>query len=182
MFEKLKALRGLLEHEHGWEVPVACPVCGHCGLPNYEGWTPSRAIRFGNRATIFARLRCAKCSSDLKNAAGEELVKLFTEQPIPQSNQRLLRGYVTYAIAASLFSAGGLVWIALAQPANRLLFVVAMAPLMLLRPTGMWLNYAVAAHRRRCECGAPAWKFMGLLGRTYCYRCSTCGRLLRLRD
>lgn len=182
MLQKLKQLRSLLVHEHGWEVPVPCSVCGHCGVPDYDGWSPSRAIRFGNRATIYARLRCTKCHSDLKQAAGESLVELFGEQPIPESNRRLLRGYVAYAIAASLLSAGGIIWIALAQPGNRIYFVVVMVPLILLRPMGMGLNYAIAAHRRKCECGAPAWKFMGLLGRTYCYRCSTCGRLLRLRD
>lgn len=182
MFQKLKELRGSLEHQHGWETPVVCSVCGHCGVPDYDGWSPSRAIRLGSRATIYARLQCTKCHSDLKPAAGESLVELFTEQPIPESNQRLLRGYVGYAILASLFSVGCIVWFALAQPGNRLYFFIAMAPLMLLRPIGMGLNYAVAAHRRHCECGAPAWKFMGLLGRTYCYRCTTCGRLLRLRD
>jgi hypothetical protein len=182
MFQKLKKLRGSLEHEHGWEVPVECPVCGHGDVPLYEGWTPSRAIRFGNRATMFARLRCAKCHSDLKDAAGRTLIQLFSEQPIPQSNQRILRGYVAFAIVALLICVGGIAWIAFARPGNRLFLAMIMAPVVLLRPLGMALNYAIAAHRRHCDCGAPAWKFMGLLGRTYCYRCSTCGKLLRLRD
>lgn len=182
MFPKLKQLRGALEHEHGWEVPVACPVCGHETRPVYEGWTPSRAIRFGKRATIFARIRCEKCNSDLREAAGQALIHMFSEQPIPQSNQRLLRGYVAFAIVAILICVGGIAWIGLAPPGNRLFLAIIMVPMVLLRPLGTALNYAVAAHRRHCDCGEPAWKFMGLLGRTYCYRCSTCGRLLCLRD
>ena len=54
--------------------------------------------------------------------------------------------------------------------------------LPLLAPTIMWFNWQIASIRCRCECGKPAYKFMGMLGRSYCYRCSSCGRLLRLRD
>jgi hypothetical protein len=32
------------------------------------------------------------------------------------------------------------------------------------------------------HCGEPDYVFLGMLGRSYCYRCSSCGRLLRLRD
>jgi hypothetical protein len=50
------------------------------------------------------------------------------------------------------------------------------------RSLGMWFNYQIASIRCWCECGRPGYKFMGLLGRSYCYRCSSCGRRLRLKD
>jgi hypothetical protein len=42
-------------------------------------------------------------------------------------------------------------------------------------------NRRVYGLKAQCACGQPAYHFMGLLGRTDCYRCATCGRLLRLR-
>ena len=62
----LQAYRERLEHKHGWQIELACPVCGHHSVPDYDGWTPSGAIRFGQRATIFANLSCANCGADRK--------------------------------------------------------------------------------------------------------------------
>jgi hypothetical protein len=53
---------------------------------------------------------------------------------------------------------------------------------VLVLPAVFWFNSQVHSIRHRCECGRPDYVFMGLLGRSYCYRCSTCGRILRLRD
>jgi hypothetical protein len=53
---------------------------------------------------------------------------------------------------------------------------------LLLLPNMFWFNWQVHGIRHRCECGNPDYLFMGLLGRSYCYRCSSCGKLLRLRD
>ena len=53
---------------------------------------------------------------------------------------------------------------------------------LLLQPMILLFNWQVHSPRFRCDCGQPAYKFMGMLGRSYCYRCSSCGRLLRLRD
>ena len=49
-------------------------------------------------------------------------------------------------------------------------------------PAVMWCNYRIHSIRHECECGKPDYLFMGLLGRSSCHRCSSCGKLLRLRD
>ncbi len=54
--------------------------------------------------------------------------------------------------------------------------------ILLLPPAIFWFNWQIHGARHRCECGQPAYVFMGLLERSYCYRCSTCGKLLRVRD
>jgi hypothetical protein len=55
-------------------------------------------------------------------------------------------------------------------------------PLLLLAPAIFWFNWRIASIRHRCACGRPDYRLMGLIGRSYAFRCSTCGRLLRLRD
>jgi hypothetical protein len=182
MFGILKKYRDALPHDHGWELPLECPRCATLAVPEFPGWTPAPSVKPGNAATIYANLRCPHCDADLKETAGRALVELFSGVEIPESNRRLLRWYVSYTISSTLLLAGGA---ALALWAGRNpgpLLPLLIIPVALVRPFGQWLNYTVAAHRLNCSCDKPAYKFMGLLGRTYCNRCSTCGNLLRLRD
>jgi hypothetical protein len=182
MFGILKKYRDVMKNDHGWESPLECPRCATIAVPKYRDWTPSQSIKLGNDATIFANLNCSRCDADLKDTARRALVELFSGVEIPESNRRLLRWYVSYTISSTLLLAGG---IALARWAGwnlKLLLPILIIPVVLARPFGQWLSYAVAAHRLHCSCGKPAYKFMGLLGRTGCNRCSNCGNLLRLRD
>lgn len=183
MFQFLRHYRQLMRNEHGWEVPVLCPVCTAAAVPTFNGWTPSASIGLGNRPTIYANLTCPKCAAPVRSAAQSALVELFSNVAVPESNRRMLKWYVGYAVATSLILLGALAALAVArQRAVPALIAALVVPLALLRPLGQWLNYAVASHRKRCDCGKPSYKFMGMLGRSSCYRCSTCGRLLRLRD
>ena len=49
-------------------------------------------------------------------------------------------------------------------------------------PVAVWFRWRIRRLRSACPCGTPRNRFMGMLGRTYCLRCSNCGRLLRFRD
>lgn len=167
-----------LRHTHGWDVELACPACGTVAVPVFGGWTPSGAIRFGNAPTIYADLRCPNCGARQDDPAGAKLVELFARVEVPAANKRLMTAFialiVSFEVAGTIFILlGG--WRALGGALVR-------APLLLLAPTLLWFNRRIASIRSRCECGRPDHKFMGLLGRSYCYRCSSCGRLLRLRD
>ena len=53
---------------------------------------------------------------------------------------------------------------------------------VIIGPAIMVFNYRISSVRRTCGCGSPDYIFMGLLGRSYCFRCSSCGNLLRMRD
>lgn len=178
----LQAYRERLEHKHGWQIELACQVCGHHSVPDSDGWTPSGAIRFGQRATIFANLSCANCGADLKSAAGEMLAEIFADVATPARNRLLLGWFIACVVVMPLLIAVGLaagVWAGLWTA--RAFIALSVLP-VLAAPIILWMNYAVASLRARCVCGEPDYLFMGLLGRSYCYRCSTCGRLLRLRD
>ncbi len=177
-----KNYRERLEHTHGWAVPLTCTHCGHEGLPRYDGWTPSMAVRFGGRPTVYANVFCEKCGEALKEEAGGKLVDLFAEQATDARSQRLLWNMVgALFVVPLLFAAliglgvwngwwGGWVFSLLALLA------------FFLGPAVMWVNCRIHSIRHECECGNPNYLFMGLLGRSYCYRCSSCGKLLRLRD
>ena len=82
MVSLLKSYRERLEHKHGWNVPLTCTHCGHEGLPRYDGWTPSTAVRFGDHPTIYANVSCQKCGRTLREEAGIELVRVFSSQPV----------------------------------------------------------------------------------------------------
>lgn len=171
----LQRYRKALHHEHGWEVELTCQDCGHTGLPRCDGWKPNSAINFGNTPTMFSRVACASCGRDLRSVAGEKLVAMFSEITVPKANRRI----IAWLVVAVVF----LVTLPIvAQFVLRPSFHVASFGAILVLPLTLVFNYRVASMRHRCPCGTPKYLFMGLLGRSYCYRCSSCGNLLRLRD
>jgi hypothetical protein len=128
--------RETLRHEHGWEVELTCPQCGHTGLPRYEGWKPNLAGGFGKTPTIFANLACTKCGRDLRRAAGEQLVATFSRIAVPKGNKRLL---VWFVIAVLLIVSLPIV----AQFTLRPGFHVASFGVILVLPLIIAVNYRV---------------------------------------
>jgi len=178
----LKQYNQRLQHQHGWEVQLECPICGHRGLPDYDGWTPNSVMQFGDKPTIFANVSCHKCGQDLKQEAGERLVEMFTDVPTPARNRRLLIAFIGLMVAVPLLALAA-IWAGVQLGWWGNIAYTALAGLsLLLLPTMFWFNWQVHSIRHRCDCGNPDYLFMGLLGRSYCYRCSSCGELLRLRD
>ncbi len=171
----LRKYHDALRHQHGWEVELTCPECGHTAVPHYGDWEFTRTAHLGDTPTVFALVTCPNCGRDLRGAAGDCLVATFSDVAVPQGNKRLV---VYFAMAVTVITT---VPIAV-QLALKPGFHVASFGAILVMPLIFTFNYAVAATRRRCPCGQPRYIFMGLLGRSYCYRCATCGRLLRLRD
>jgi hypothetical protein len=170
-----------MRHEHAWDVELTCPVCGTTALPIFHGWTPSNSIH-GRTPTIYAELSCAPCGADLKVTAGRKLVELFANLPIPSRNLRVLFWFLAVTLGGPLLLTVGLfagVW---AGWWGYGAFLILTGLAGFTAPGILWLNWQVHSLRYRCDCGKPAYKFMGLVGRSYGYRCSTCGSLLRLRD
>jgi DNA-directed RNA polymerase subunit RPC12/RpoP len=169
----LTKYRERLKNEHGWEVPLRCSRCGADAVPIFHGWTPSQVINFGNKPTIYANLECPKCGENMKELAGEKLVEMFAEERTSAKFKQMLVLFIAACV--------GMPALLLFLP--RTWWMYAMIPyFVLLQPMIHFFNWQVHSPRFRCDCGEPAYKFMGMLGRSYCYRCSTCGRLLRLRD
>lgn len=174
--ERLAEYRKTLEHEHGWEVELNCTACGYSGLPTYKGWQPGYSMSFGMTPTLFARLECPACGRDLEPEAATALIELFSREKIPKVNRSILIAFVATAAVMALASILLFIFTSGLWGLIPLLFIT---PLFILIPL---LNYRVASLRARCDCGRPRYIFMGMLGRAYCYRCSNCGRLLKLRD
>jgi len=182
MVSILKEYQERLKNKHGWAVPLTCTHCGHEGLPRYDGWTPSTAIRFGAKPTIFANVSCEQCGESLKEEANVKLADLFTEQAPDARSRQLLWNMVGLLVLVPLVFAA-VIWLGVQSGwwggwAFSLLALLA----FFFAPATMWCNYRIHSIRLECECGKPDYLFMGLLGRSYCYRCSSCGKLLRLRD
>jgi hypothetical protein len=173
--EPMARYRELLEHEHGWEVELGCPNCGATALPVFDGWTPSPAINFGSTPTIYSRLHCEHCGFDLQSTAGKKLVELFGSVSMPPAARRVLAFYILFMVLWT----GAMTWGIVARWRHPQILLL---PLILLGPLRMCTNWKIHSLRTQCGCGAPDYKFMGQLGRSYCYRCSSCSRLLRLRD
>jgi len=162
-----------LKHDHDWEVPLRCGRCGADSVPIMNGWTPSLAINLGDKPTIYADLECPKCAENLKEIAGEKLVEMFADESTHTKFKQLIALFIAVVVGAT----------ALFLLLPRSWRTYAMIPFfLLLQPMIYFFNWQVHSPRFRCDCGEPAYKFMGMLGRSYCYRCSNCGRLLRLRD
>jgi hypothetical protein len=127
-------------------------------------------------------LRCAECAHDLKEAAGQKLREEFGGIQITKRNKVLLRLFLLFIIgvpglAAAVMALGVAtdLW-----GADVFLYLVLLA--FLSAPGIMIFNYRIALLRRRCACGKADYRFIGMLGRSYCYSCASCGRPLRIRD
>ena len=165
--------------EHGWEVPLKCNACGQSELPVYDGRTAIEGNPSGKQPLVYANLKCRHCGNDLKQEATEEVVRLFATQRLDPHNRRLLSTILVGAAIVSVVGYGEIF----------MLFVIP-APWRHMWWMGFVLVYVyvttrllpgIDALRGVCTCGKPSYKFMGRLGLSYCFRCSTCGKLLRLR-
>lgn len=144
----LKGYRRALQHEHGWEVELSCPDCGHTGLPRYDGWEANSAINFGSAPTIFARVACESCGGNLRPIAGERLQTMFSEITVPTANRRLIVWFVIAVILLVILPI-------LAQFVLKPDFHVASFGAILVLPLIFVFNYRVASMRKRCPCGTP---------------------------
>ncbi|GIW81279.1 MAG: hypothetical protein KatS3mg105_3086 [Gemmatales bacterium] len=182
MSNLLHKYRQQMQHEHGWDVELTCSDCGHTARPVYHGWKPVSAMRFGQSPTIYAILSCPQCHKNMQAEAEAKLVELFQLESIPPQNKSLLMQSVLLFAGMPLLLLAMIGWGILAGWWDAKAFIsLAILP-GLVAPLALLQNYRVARLRNQCDCGEPRYLFMGLLGRSYCYRCSTCGRLLRLRD
>jgi hypothetical protein len=178
----MQRYREALEHKHGWDVELECGGCGLRGIPEFRGWKPSPSMRFGDSATIYADLACTGCGRGLKEEAGAELTHLFSGMTVPPRNRRLLVHFILIVVGIPLILAAIVYYGISVGWWTSSAFLAFTALPVLFFPAIMTMNYRIASIRRECPCGAPAYVFMGMLGRSYCYRCSSCGRRLRLRD
>jgi hypothetical protein len=179
LFNKYKSVVG---NTHGWGAELTCAQCAFNGLPRYEGWSPNLTVNISGRPTIYAKLACAKCGRRLTDEAGKKLVELFKDVAIPKQNVNIIKEFIAeliivpFAFAALLFVGVQFGWWGYSA------FAILAVSAAFIQPLVMRMNYRIALLRSRCDCGHSNYLFMGLLGRTYCYRCSSCGRKLRLRD
>ena len=167
--------------KHGWEVELKCPSCAHDGLPKCCDWRTPKPTEYakntGETPVIGAEVTCSECDHDLKERAGEKLTELFKD--VPKTTIGLLGVILAILIFSPIIvlivlfvgmSAGWWGdwvgwWI---YPAMAL--GVAITPIFI---------YMIRPIQFTCECGNPRFLFMGMLGRSYCFRCSSCARLLR---
>jgi len=182
MIAFFKKYKEAMRLRHGWEVELECSKCGHYGIPAYDGWRSSRALSLGNTPQIYAKVSCAECGNGLKHEAGQKVVELFSEIAVPSKNKIFIAWFVACTVGIPLVLTA-LIYLGVRfglwgwQSFTILSFMV-----ILIGPAIMFFNYKISSMRRACECGTPAYIFMGLLGRSSCFRCSSCGRLLRMRD
>jgi len=181
MTEILQKYKQTVRLDHGWEVELTCPECNWNGIPPDNGWTPGLEIHFGNTPTIYSNLKCPECECNLRKEAGEKLVEMFSDVELDRRNKRYLAFFILFMIGVPVIifavvyagiQAG--LWGKTAYAAFTLMAV-------LLAPAILYFNYKIGMISSHCECGS-GYRFMGLLGRCYCFRCSSCGHLLKTRD
>lgn len=163
---------------------MTCGRCKYHGKPRYEGWSPNLTTELGSNVTIYAKVACPECGRRLTEEAGSKFVALFKDVAVSGRNRKILRSFIANlilvpAVLAFLLFFGmqmgwwgwglGTVWILMAS-------VVSIPLLVYVK------NNQVAGLALQCGCGDPHPVYMGLLEDSFCYRCFSCGRLLKLRE
>ena len=178
----LQRYREALEQHHDWQLQLTCPRCAHTGLPRLEGRSETLAINWGDNPIIFMKLSCPECTQDLHDVAGQKLREEFGELNMPKRNSILRRRFLFIVIALPLLAAAALgTGMALGYWGAEV-FLSFLVLALFTAPSLMVFSYTVAQLRSSCRCGAPDYRFHGMLGRSYCYRCANCGQQLKLRD
>ncbi len=138
------------------------------------------STRAGNQETADTNWRSIE--NNTASNGGEKLIGLFSHVPTPAQNRRLITLLISLLVGLPLLLCA-VIWagVQLGWWGHMAFLALTGLPL-LLPPAIFWFNWQIHGARHRCDCGQPAYVFLGLLGRSYCYRCSTCGKLLRLWD
>jgi ribosomal protein S27E len=168
---------------YGWDVELTCEQCGFAGVPRYEGWSPGLDSGLGENVRVYAKVACPSCGRRLTKEAGKRLIALFRGLDIPAENRRVLSRFilrlflVPAGLAFVLFFGMQMDWWNWGMGTVWILVVSAIAipPLVLVR------NRRLADLPTRCDCGKAQYVFMGALEGEHCYRCYSCGRLMKLR-
>jgi hypothetical protein len=162
----------------GWEVPLHCPHCGCDTVPRSESnGIDTKAVHKNpdDLPLLLSTMTCTECDHDLKDQASEKLTELFGDVPKKRGLPSLVMGllfalpFVVVAIAwAGVFLGWWTdfgIWLYGGLAACGLVFL-----------TG---HYLIHPKMYSCECGNPHFLLMGAVGRSYCFRCSSCSRLRR---
>ncbi|HUJ18093.1 MAG TPA: hypothetical protein VL197_08875 [Nitrospirota bacterium] len=180
----LSVPRSTLRNTYGWDVELTCAQCRFTGMPRYEGWSHGLKTDAGGDAAVYAKVACTQCGRRLTDEAAGKLVDLFAGIDTPDRNRKLISRFaiqlvlVPFVLAFVLFFGTqmdwwgwglGTVWVLLASAVS----IPALATLK---------NNGVADLLLHCECGKPHYVFMGTLDGCSCYRCFSCGTLMKLRE
>jgi hypothetical protein len=169
---------------YGWDVELTCSQCKFSGQPRYEGWSPSLKTGIAGNVTVYAKVACPQCGRRLTGEAGGKLVDLFRDVDVPAQNKRIANWFIAglilvpFALAFVLFFGMQMDWWGWGLGTVWVLVVSAVAIPVLV----VLKNNRVGELSLQCDCGRPHYVYMGSLDGAYCYRCFSCGRLLKLQE
>ncbi|OGW42123.1 MAG: hypothetical protein A2010_19280 [Nitrospirae bacterium GWD2_57_9] len=173
-----------IQKTHGWDIELTCTHCGFSGQPRYEGWSPSLQTNRGGNVRVYAKIACAKCGSRLTNEAGSKLVELFQGLDIPEQNKKIISRFILWlflvpaGLAFVLFFGMQMDWWTWGMGTVWILLVSGIALPVLVSVK----NRQVAQLPSRCDCNKPHYVYLGSLDNEQCYRCFSCGRLMKVRE
>jgi DNA-directed RNA polymerase subunit RPC12/RpoP len=165
----------------GWDVELVCSQCRTSVMPRYEGWSAHLAAGAGE-ATTGAKLACPACGKRLIEEPVHKLTSLFNAVSLTAQNHRIVKQFIAgLVIVPVVFAFVLFVGLQMGWWGNNafgiLVLSAAVIPVLVLLK-----NYRIAMLRSDCVCKKPAYRFLGTFHGTNCYRCSSCGRLLRLQE
>jgi len=133
-------------------------------------------------ATVSAKLACPVCGRRLIDEPIRKLAELFAGVAVSAQNSRIMKQFIAGLVVVPVTLAFALfMGLQMGFWGNNafglLVLSAALIPLLV-----MLKNYRIALLRSDCGCKKPEYRFLGMLEGTGCYRCSSCGLLLRLQE
>ncbi len=174
----------IITKSYGWDIELTCGQCGATAMPRYEGWSPSLKTNLGPNVRVYAKVACPKCGRRLTGEAGKKLVGLFGDLDLCKRNGKIITQFIARlflvpaVLAFVLFFGMKMDWWDWGLGTLWVLLVSAVSIPVLVRLK----NKDIELLSCTCECGKPHYICMGSLENNNCYRCYSCGRLLKVRE
>ena len=168
--------------KYGWDAELECLKCKHIGKPKIYALKQGRIPRAKKLPVIHVTLHCLECGQELQREAESEIVKLFSNIHISEKNTKLIIWNRICAVCLSFLLLLCLYFSIFTDLPIRQTFpffvLISVINIVIVK----YFVYQFTLLKKTCDCGSTKLVFMGSLAQSCCFRCASCGTLVKVDD
>jgi len=168
--------------QYGWDCELECLKCKHIGQPKIYALKQGKILRAKKIPVLHMTLHCLACGQDLQREAESEIVKLFSDIHISKKNAKLITWNRICSVCLSFLLLLCLYFSMFTDFPIRQTFPSFVLISLVFIVVVKYFVYQFTLLKKACACGSTKLVFMGSLGQSYCFRCASCGTLVKIDD